>query len=102
MREPAARARFETELGRRQAGSDAATAMAAAAARLEWQPDAALPRLLAAFNAPEVVERETAESYLRRDRTPRVDALLHAARTKERNPEIKARLTRLLDARRGG
>ena len=99
VREPAARARFEAELGRRQAGKDAATAMAAAAARLEWTPDAALPRLLAGFNAGEVVERETAESYLRRDRTPRVDALLEAARARERNPDVKTRLARLLDAR---
>jgi HEAT repeat protein len=102
VREPAARARLEGELGRRQAGKEAATAMAAAAARLEWAPDAALPRLLAGLAAGDVIERETAERYLRRDRTARVDVLLEAARAKEKNPDLKARLGKLLDARRDG
>jgi HEAT repeat protein len=100
LREPEARARVAGELERRQAGREPTTALAAAAARLPWTPDAALPRLLSGMTSSDVVERETAERYLRRDRTPRVETLLADRQTKERNPDFRIRLVRLIDARR--
>jgi len=51
--------------------------------------------------AADVVERETAERYLRHDHTPRVEVLLAERQAKERNPELRARLLRLIDVRRG-
>ena len=101
LREPEARARLAGELERRQGGREPTTALAAAATRLPWTPDAALPRLLAGMTAADVVEREAAERYLRHDRTPRVEILLAERQAKERNPELRARLLRLIDVRRG-
>ena len=101
LREPDARARVTTELERRQAGREATTALAAAAVRLPWTPDAALPRLVAGLTSADVIERETAERYLRHDRTPRVGVLLADRQSKERNPDLKVRLGKLLDVRRG-
>jgi HEAT repeat protein len=100
LREPEARARVAGELERRQAGREPTVALAAAAVRLPWTPDAALPRLLAGLTSADVVERETAESYLRRDRTPRVGTLLAARQAKERDPDFRVRLLRLIDVRR--
>ena len=100
LREPEARARLAGELERRQSGREPATALAAAAVRLPWTPDAALPRLLAGMKSTDVVERDTAELYLRHDRTPRVGALLAERQSKERDPEFRLRLRRLIDVRR--
>jgi len=100
LREPAAWARVATELERRQSGREASTALAAAAVRLPWAPDAALPRLLAALTSADVVERETAERYLRHDRTPRVAFLLADRWSRERDPDLKLRLGKLIDVRR--
>jgi hypothetical protein len=102
LREPEARARVAAELERRQAGREPSTALAAAAARLPWTPDAALPRLLAGMTSADVVERETAERYLRHDRTPRVEILLAQRQAREKTSDFGARLLRLIDARRGG
>jgi len=109
LREPDARARVTTELERRQAGREATTALAAAAVRLPWTPDAAWPRLVAGLMSTDVIELrrhtgariETAERYLRHDRTPRVDLLLAGWQSKERNPEVKGRLGKLIDVRGG-
>ncbi len=101
LREPEARTRLAGDLERRQGGREPTTALAAAATRLPWTPDAALPRLLAGMTAADVVERETAERYLRHDHTPRVEVLLAERQAKERNPELRARLLRLIDVRRG-
>ena len=101
LREPDARTRLAGDLERRQGGREPTTALAAAATRLPWTPDAALPRLLAGMTAADVVERETAERYLRHDHTPRVEVLLAERQAKERNPELRARLRRLIDVRRG-
>jgi HEAT repeat protein len=101
LREPDARARVTAELERRQAGREATTALAAAAVRLPWTPDAAWPRLVAGLMSTDVIERETAERYLRHDRTPRVDLLLAGWQSKERNPDVKVRLGNLIDVRRG-
>ena len=101
LREPEARTRLTGDLERRQNGREPTTALAAAATRLPWTPDAALPRLLAGMTAADVVERETAERYLRHDHTPRVEVLLAERQAKERNPELRARLRRLIDVRRG-
>ena len=101
LREPDARTRLAGDLERRQGGREPTTALAAAATRLPWTPDAALPRLLAGMTAADVVERETAERYLRHDHTPRVEVLLAERQAKERNPELRARLLRLIDVRRG-
>jgi HEAT repeat protein len=99
LREPTARARVAAELERRQIGREPSTAVAAAAVRLPWTPDAALPRLLTALTSTDVIERETAERYLRRDRTPRVAVLLADRWSKERDPDLKLRLARLIDGR---
>ena len=101
LREPDARTRLAGDLERRQGGREPTTALAAAATRLPWTPDAALPRLLAGMTAADVVERETAERYLRHDHTSRVEVLLAERQAKERNPELRARLLRLIDVRRG-
>ena len=101
LREPDARTRLAGDLERRQGGREPTTALAAAATRLPWTPDAALPRLLAGMTAADVVERETAERSLRHDHTPRVEVLLAERQAKERNPELRARLLRLIDVRRG-
>jgi HEAT repeat protein len=101
LREPEARARIAGELERRQGGREPTTALAAAAVRLPWTPDAALPRLLTGLTSADVIEREAAERYLRHDRTPRVAVLLADRQAKERNPDLKGRLRRLIDVRRG-
>ena len=100
LQEPDARARLAGELERRQVGREPTTALAAAATRLAWTPDAALPRLLDGMKSADVVERETAERYLRHDRTPRVQTLLAERQGKERDPDFKLRLRRLIDVRR--
>jgi len=102
LREPEARARLAGELERRQAGRDPTIALAAAAVRLPWTPDAALPRLINGMKSGDVVERETAERYLRHDRTARVGVLLAERQANERDPDFRGRLLRLIDVRRGG
>ena len=101
LHEPEARARVAGELERRQGGREPTTALAAAAVRLPWTPDAALPRLLSGLTSADVIEREAAERYLRHDRTPRVGVLLADRQAKERDPDLKGRLRRLIDVRRG-
>jgi hypothetical protein len=54
------------------------------------------------MTSADVVERETAERYLRHDRTPRVEILLAQRQAREKTSDFGARLLRLIDARRGG
>jgi HEAT repeat protein len=96
--DPAARARLLPELARREAGPDFAAALAAAAVRLAWAPEAAFPRFLRALASPQVLERELAARYLWHHDAA-VDALLRRALATEKSPHVRDDLLRLLEVR---
>jgi len=98
IEEPAARARLLPELARREAGADYPVALAAAAVRLGWAPDAAFPRFLRALGSSQVLERELAERYLWH-RPAAVDGLLRRALAVEKDEHVKDELLKLLEVR---
>jgi hypothetical protein len=95
--EPAVRARLLAELAKREAGTDFAIALAAAAIHLEWQPDQALPRLLTALASERVLESDLAERYLRRAENKTVPTLLASALQSEKEEDTRVRLRKLID-----
>ena len=99
--EPAARARLTPELLRREKGSDAAVAVAAAAVLLAWDPENAVFRMLDALAAPSRLERDLAERYLRGNSKPIVTSLLRRALAREQRQDVRDSLRRLLDLRAG-
>jgi hypothetical protein len=97
--EPKARAALSPELDRRSAGADIPLALAAAAVKLEWQPEAAFFRLLAALAAPTRTERDLAEKYLVRDERAITTQLLRRALSREGRPAVRDQTRRILDLR---
>jgi HEAT repeat protein len=97
--EPPARAALAPELDRRAAGPEIPLAMAAAAVRLEWQPEQGIFRMLAALGAPTRTERDLAQRYLVRDERAVTTELLRRALAREGRPAAKDQLRRILDVR---
>jgi HEAT repeat protein len=91
--------RMTPELARREAGGDPDVALAAAAIRLAWDPEAGIVRLLEGLAAPGSHERDLADRYLVRARAPKVTWLLRAAYARETRADVKDRLRGLLDRR---
>lgn len=96
-----ARARWSPELARRQSGPEFPIALAAAAVLLEWEPEAALPRMLGGLGSQKVLEREPAERYLWH-RSPATEALLQRALATEEDAHVGDELRKLLDVPDGG
>jgi len=101
VREPEVRARLLPALLEREKGADVDVALASAAVRLAWDPDAGVFRMLDALSSSSARERGLAERYLHRDRSPRVTWLLRRAFARETRPHTKDMLRKLLDARPG-
>jgi HEAT repeat protein len=100
IKEQAVRDRLAPELIKREKGDDPGVALAAAAIRLEWDPEGAVFRLLEALASPQVKERDLAERYLVRAKDPKVTWLLRRALAREDRADVKDRLRSLLDRRR--
>ncbi len=97
--EPAARARLTPELSKRETGSDAPVAVAAAAVHLAWTPETAVFRMLAALSSPSRQDRDLAERYLVRNDTVIVTELLRRALAREGTESTRNQLRRILDLR---
>jgi HEAT repeat protein len=97
--EPKARALLGPELDRRAAGADVPLGLAAAAVKLEWQPEQGIFRMLAALGAPTRTERDLAEKYLLRDERAIVTELLRRALAREGRPGVRDQTRRILDLR---
>ncbi|HRI53081.1 MAG TPA: HEAT repeat domain-containing protein [Pseudomonadota bacterium] len=102
LSDAAVRTRLVAELARREAGTDFPVALAAAAIRLEWQPEQALPRLLTALASERVLESDLAERYLRRAENKTVTKLLDGALKSEKQEDTRVRLRKLIDSREKG
>ena len=100
VKEKEVAARLAPELIKREKGDDAGIALAAAAIRLEWDPEGAIFRLLDGLGSAQVKERDLAERYLARARDPKVTWLLRRALAREDRADVKDRLRSLLDRRR--
>ena len=97
--EPAARARLLPELTRRESGTDAPVAIAAAAIHLAWAPETAVFRMLAALSSPSRQDRDLAERYLVKNDTAVVTELLRRALAREGSESTRNQLRRILDLR---
>jgi len=97
--EPKARAQLAPELDRRAASTDVPLALAAAAVKLEWQPEPGIFRMLAALGAPTRTERDLAEKYLLRDERAIITELLRRALAREGRPLVRDQTRRILDVR---
>lgn len=100
--EPEVRARLTPELIKREKSADPNVALAAASARLAWDPEAAFFRFLDALAAPSGQERFLAERYLRRNKEPKVTWLLRRALARETRDDTRDRLRNLLVDRSEG
>lgn len=97
--EPPVRARLAPELERRAKASEPAVALAAASVLLAWDPEKAFFRLLDGLAATSVVERETAERVLRKNRDEKLTWVMRRALARETRPSVRDRLRVLLDGR---
>jgi HEAT repeat protein len=93
------RARLTPELIKREKGADPNVALAAAAVRLEWDPEAAFFRFLDALAAPAGQERFLAERYIQRNDAAKVTWLLRRALARETRDDTRDRLRNLLVGR---
>ncbi len=101
VKEPAVRARLLPDLQKREKGKDVPVAMAAAAVRLAWDPEAAVFRFLDALAGKDALERDLAERYLARGRHPLLTTLLRRALAREPRDAVKVSLRKVLDLRAG-
>ncbi|HWA76732.1 MAG TPA: HEAT repeat domain-containing protein [Polyangiaceae bacterium] len=97
--EPKARALLGPELDKRAGGADVPLALAAAAVKLQWQPEQGIFRMLAALAATTRSERDLAEKYLVRDDRTVTTELLRRALAREGRPAVKDQMRRILDVR---
>ncbi|MCK6586745.1 MAG: HEAT repeat domain-containing protein [Polyangiaceae bacterium] len=93
------RARLSPELMKRETSPDPNVALAAAAVRLAWDPEAAFFRFLDALAAPSGQERFLAERYIRRNEAQKVTWLLRRALSRETRDDTRDRLRNLLVGR---
>lgn len=100
IEEPDVRTRIAPELVKREQGADVDIALAAAAVRLGWDPEGAMPRFRDALASAAARERDLAERYLVHARSSKVTWLLRAAFARETRPDVKDRLRGVLDRRR--
>jgi hypothetical protein len=87
------------ELDKRASGADVPVALAAAAVKLQWQPEQGIFRMLAALAATTRSERDLAEKYLVRDDRAVTTELLRRALAREGRPAVKDQMRRILDVR---
>jgi HEAT repeat protein len=99
--EPKARARLDAELKRRETSTEAPIALAAAAVRLSWDPDAAFFRFLDAIGTGKTLDRELAQAYLSHDRRAVITYVMRRALAREERPAVRDLLRKMLDARAG-
>jgi HEAT repeat protein len=101
VKEPTVRARLTAALLLREKGSDVPIAMAAAAVRLEWDPESAVFRCLDGLASKSALERDLSERYLVRGRHLLLTSLLRRALARESREPVKASLRKILDIRAG-
>jgi HEAT repeat protein len=104
VREPAARARLEPELVKREKATGAGTtaiALAAADVRFRWDAESGFFRFLDALASSSAMERDLAVRYLRRDRRAAVTSLMRRALAREERPLVRDLLRKMLDLRAG-
>ncbi len=101
VKEPAVRKRLGPELDKREKGKDLPVAMAAAAVRLAWDPEAAVFRFLDGLASKDALERDLSERYLIRTRHPLLTTLLRRALAREPRDPVKVSLRKVLDFRAG-
>jgi hypothetical protein len=99
--EPKARARLDAELKKRETSTEAPIALAAAAVRLSWDPDAAFFRFLDAIGTGKTLDRELAQAYLSHDRRAVITYVMRRALAREERPAVRDLLRKMLDARAG-
>jgi HEAT repeat protein len=95
----ATRARLAPGLRQRAASRDFNVALAAGAILLHWDPEAGFFRFLDGLAAPGAAERDLAEAYLRRERSPKLTWVLRRALAREGRPDTRDRLRQLVDRR---
>ena len=81
--------------------TDRSKAVAAAAVRLAWEPEAAIFALLDSLAAPGRQERDLAERYLLKSKQKVVTALLRRALAREGRDAVRDQLRRILTLRTG-
>jgi len=99
IEESAPRKRLLAELQKRAQGAQIDLALAAAAVRLQWEPEQGFFRFLEALASKSGHERDQAQYYLQRNRSDKLTWLLRRALARERRPFTRHRLRKLLDAR---
>lgn len=99
VEESAPRKLLLAELQKRAGGEQVDLALAAAAVRLQWEPEQGFFRFLEALASDSAHERDQAERYLQRNRSDKLTWLLRRALARERRPFTRDRLRKLLDAR---
>ncbi|MBI4702806.1 MAG: HEAT repeat domain-containing protein [Deltaproteobacteria bacterium] len=97
--EPDVRAKLGAELEKRQGAGEAPAALAVAAIRLHWDPEAAIFRFLQALASPSGQERDLAARYLAREKGEKVTWLLRRALARQGRDATGDRLRLLLDER---
>lgn len=97
--EPTFRAGLNPLLEERTRGADTNLAIAAAAVRLTWEPEAGFFRFLDALASTSSFERELAARYLAKNRDPRVTWAMRRALAREGREDVRDRLRALLDER---
>ena len=101
VQEPAARKRLDPELEKRAKGGDIPIALAAAAVRLEWDPEQGVFRFLEALASARGEERDLAERYLVHAKRAEVTWVLRRALAREPRDDVRDRLRKILDLRGG-
>ena len=97
--EAAAHKALGPKLEAKQTDNDVDIALAAAAIRLAYTPEAAIFRFVAAMGSASAYERNLAERYLKKNRSKKVTWLLRRALAREGREDVKDRLRALVEQR---
>jgi HEAT repeat protein len=100
VEEQAVRDKLDPELEAKQSDARVDVALAAAAVRLDWDPDKGIFRFLDALGSKSSHERSLAERYLLRNRDDKVTWVMRRALAREGRDDVKDRLRTMLDKRR--
>ena len=101
IQEAPVRARLLPELLKREKSTSPAIALAAAAARLEWDPEAAFFRFLDGLASTSAQERDLAVRYLMKNHKSVVTYVIRRALAREERPAVRDLLRKMLDVRAG-
>ena len=101
IQEAPVRARLLPELLKREKSTSPCIALAAAAARLEWDPEAAFFRFLDALASSSALERDLAVRYLMKNHRSVVTYVMRRALAREERPAVRDLLRKMLDVRAG-